>query len=161
MNARAKVCKHRQLKFMIATAKVCEHRQPKFVNATAKVWHAATVQAEKFHTPHVFASTLSLLPRGIIFKLSTKILTAILLIHHAAVASRLSLPRCRFHINVAQEPSDKILTHSQSRSMHRKRTDIISKLLKSKGTRLKFSIFTLVWNTAEGEQDCTCKANEH
>ena len=48
MNARAKVCLHRQLKFVIATAKVWEHQQPKFVNATAKVWHAAR-EAEKFH----------------------------------------------------------------------------------------------------------------
>ena len=107
---------------------------------------------------HVFASTLLLLPRGVIFKLSTKILSAILLIYHAAGASRLSFPRCRFHI-VAQEPSDKILTHSQSRSMHRKRTYIISRLLKVKGDSVK--IFTWVWNTAESEQDCTCKANEH
>ena len=46
----------------------------------------------------VFTSTLSLLPGGVIFKLSTKILTAALLIYHVAGASRLSLPRCRFHI---------------------------------------------------------------
>ena len=109
---------------------------------------------------HVFASTLSLLPRGVIFKISTKILTAILLIYHAASASRLSLPRCCFHI-VTQEPSDKILTHSQSRSMHRKCTYIISRLLEVKGDLVKIVNFTQVWNTAEGEQDCTCKVNEH
>ena len=91
---------------------------------------------------HVFASTLSLLPRGVIFKLSTKILTAILLIYHAAGASRLSLPRCRFHI-IAQEPSDKILTHSQSRSMHRKRTYIISRLLEVKGDSVKIFNFCI------------------
>ena len=89
---------------------------------------------------HVFVSTLSLLPRRVIFKLSTKILTAILLIYHAAGASRLSLPRCRFHI-IAQAPSDKILTHSQFRSMHRKRTCIISRLLEVKGDSVKFFNF--------------------
>ena len=91
---------------------------------------------------HVFASTLSLLPKGVIFKLSTKILTAILLIYHAAGASMLSLSRCRFHI-IAQEPSDKILTHSQSRSMHRKRTYIISRLLEVKGDSVKIFNFCI------------------
>ena len=98
---------------------------------------------------HVFASTLSLLPRGVIFKLSTKILTAILLIYHAAGAST-----CRFHI-IAQESSDKILTHSQSRSMHRKRTYIVSRLLEVKGKlgqNVQFLHEYGLWNTAEGEQ---------
>ena len=89
---------------------------------------------------HVFASTLSLLPRGVIFKLSTNILTAILLIYHAASTSRLSLPRCRFH-TIAQEPSNKILTHSQSRSMHRKRIYIICRLLEVKGDSVKMFNF--------------------
>ena len=80
----------------------------------------------------VFASTLSLLPRRVIFNLSTKILKAIVLTYHAAGASGLSLPRCCFHI-IAQAQSDKILTHSQSRSMHRERTYIISRLLEVKG----------------------------
>ena len=96
---------------------------------------------------HVFASTLSLLPIGVIFsKLSTNILTAFLLICHAAGASRLSLPHCRFHI-VVQEPSDKILTHSQSRSMHRKSTYIISRLLKAKGDSVKILIFLNKYGT--------------
>ena len=91
---------------------------------------------------HVFASTLSLLTRGVIFKLSTKIWTAILLIYHAVGASRLSRPRCRFHI-VAQEPSDKILTHLQSRLMHRRCTYIISRLLEVKGNLVKIFNFCM------------------
>ena len=153
MNARAKVFKRRQLKFVIATAKVWEHRQPKFVNATAKVWHAAT-EAEKFHTFSL--PRCCCYPEGLYLTLN-KDFDSILLIYHAACASRLSLPRCRFHI-VAQEPSDKILTHSQSRSMHRKRTYIISRLLEVKKESVKIFNFTWVWNTAEGEQDRTCKS---
>ena len=30
-----------------------------------------------------------------------------------------------------------------------------------KGTQLKHPIFTRVWNTAEGKQDCTGKTNEY
>ena len=97
----------------------------------------------------VFASTLSLLPRRVIFNLSTKILKAIVLTYHAAGASRLSLPHCCFHI-IAQAQSDKILTHLQSRSMHRERTYIISRLLEVKGDSVK--IFNFYMSMDHGTQ---------
>ena len=127
------------------TTKVCDRHGKSLRTPTTQVCERHCQSLTRCYgsrkVSHVFTSTLSLLPRAVIFKLSTKILTAILLIYHAAGASRLSLPRCCFHI-VAQEPSDKILTHSLSRSMHRKRTYIISRLLEVKGDSVKsFNIY--------------------
>ena len=125
-----------------STTKVCDRHGKSLRTPTTQVCErqcqSLTRCYESRKVSYVFASTLSLLPRRVIFKLSTKILTAILLIYHAAGASRLSLPRCRFHI-VAQEPSDKILTHS--RSMHRKGTYIISRLLEVEGDLVKIFHF--------------------
>ena len=66
-----------------------------------------------------------------------------------------------------QEPSNKILTHSQSQLMHRKHT--YRQLTQSQRglSYLKLSIFTWVWNTTLGEEEvslshhCTRKANEY
>ena len=126
-----KVCDRHGKSLRTPTTKVCERH----CQSLTRCYGSRKVS-------HVFASTLLLLPKGVIFKLSTKILTAILLIYHDTGASRLSLPRCRFHI-VAQEPSDKILTRSQSRSIHRKRTYIyiISRLLEVKGDSVKIFNF--------------------
>ena len=88
-----------------------------------------------------FGFHVSLLPRGVIFlnlyfclKILNKDFDCNSIDLSAAGASRLSLP----HV---VEPSDKILTHSQSRSMHRKRTYIISRLLEVKGDSVKIFNF--------------------
>ena len=130
------------------TTKVCDRHRKSLRTPTTQVRERHCQSLTRCYgsrkVSHVFASTLSLLPRGAIFKLSTKILTAILLIYHA----RPALPGCRFHVVVStlshkNRADDKILTHSQSRSMHRKRTYIISRLLEVKGDSVKiFNFYT-------------------
>ena len=137
MNARAKVCLHRQLKFVIATAKVWEHRQPKFVNATAKAWHTAT-EAEKFHAFSL--PRCRCYPEELYLNSQRRFW-----LHLYWCNMPTALPGCRFHVFistfVAQELSNQILTHSQSRSMHIKRTYIISRLLEVKGDSVKIFNF--------------------
>ena len=137
MNARAKVCLHRQLKFVIGTVKVWEHRQPKFVNATAKVWHAAT-EAEKFHTFSL--PRCRCYPEGLYLNSQQRFW-----LQFYWFIMPPALPGCHFHVVVStfveQEPSNKILTHSQSRSMNRKRTYIISRLLEVKGDSVEIFNF--------------------
>ena len=141
-----KTCERLGKSLQTSTTKVCDRHGKSLSTLTTQVCELHCQSLTRCYgrrqVLHVFTSTLSLLPKGAIFKLSTKILTAILLIYHATGACRLSLPRCRFHTDiVAQEPSDKILTHSQSRSMHRNRTYIISRLLEDKGDSVKIFNF--------------------
>ena len=135
MNARAKVCLHRQLKFVIVTAKVWEHRQPKFVNATAKVLTRCYGSRK---VSHVSLPRCRCYPEGLYLNSQQRFW-----LQFYWFIMPPALPGCRFHVVVstfvAQEPSNKILTHS--RSIHRKRTYIISRLLEVKGDSVKILNF--------------------
>ena len=97
-----KTCERSSKSLPTPTAKVCDRHSKSLRTPTTQVCERHCQSLTRCYgsrkISHVFTSTLSLLPRGVIFKLSTKILTEILLINHAAGASRMSLPRCRFHI---------------------------------------------------------------
>ena len=73
----------------------------------------------------------------------------------------MSLLRCRFHI-VAQEPNDKFQNIAPLEvSIDAQKAYLWAGYSKLKGTQLKHSILTWVWNTVEGKQDCACKTNEY
>ena len=97
-----KTCERKSKSLPTPTTKVCDRHNKSLRRQTTQVCERHCQSLTRCYgsrkVSHVFTSTLSLLPRGVIFKLSTKILTAILLIYHAAGTSRMSLPRCRFHI---------------------------------------------------------------
>ena len=112
---------------MIAIAKIWEHWQPKFVNATAKVWHAA-MEAEKFHTYSL--SRCRCHPEGLYLNSQQRFWQQF---YWFIMPPALS--GCRFHVVVYTS------SHSQSRSMHRKCTYIISRLLGVKEDSVKIFNF--------------------
>ena len=88
-------CKGKSLQ--TPTTKVCDHHGKSLKTPTTQVSERHCQRLTRCYgnrkVSHVFASMFSLLPRGVICKLSTKILTAILLIYLPP-----ALPGCRFHI---------------------------------------------------------------
>ena len=149
--------------------KIRKHRQLKFVVATSKNLRTTTTQVCKRHgkslthcnrrrkMSHVVAPThCRCYPEG--FYLNSQ--QRFWLQFYWFI---MSLPRCSFHVIVSTSSCHtrterQILTHSQSREMHKKRT--YKQALEVKGNSVKaFNFYmSMDWH---GWRWCTCKANEH